>query len=273
MSGSSISTFQGADGFLAALTQAGYQSLLVVEPGQFSASITNIQLHQMRLSWVAEQLSRIAFRSLTPGMIRVVLPVRLGSLSCGGMTIGDGQFLMHGSGLSLHERTVGAVEWRDILIPSHHLMALTRALTGEPRTIPSEAQLWRAPGKLLRKLNALHEAATHLTEKRPRAPHSIQAAHGLEQELIGLLVECVSAGSVEIAHTSVKRSIEVVGAFENLLLSQAGRPLALPQVCQKLGICERSLRACFHRQLGIGPARYLRLHQAKIVDRAYSRLE
>ena len=261
MPGSSISTFQDANGFLAELKQVGYRSLLVVEPGQFGASITNILLRHLQLCCVAERPGRIACRRIAPDTTRVVLSVRQGVLSCGGLTIGDGQFLTHGPGINVHERTFGAVEWRDMLISSCHFATLSRALTGASLDIPAGIRLWRPPAALLRRLHALHEAATHVTERRPRASHTAQAVHGLEQELIQLLAECLSVATVETASAPVQRSADVVSAFEDLLSAQEQPPPDLPRICRMLGVRERTLRASCHRQLGIGPAHYLRLRR------------
>ena len=74
MSANTISTFGESDELSAALAEAGYRHLLVIQPGAFRARMTRITLDHVRLSFIEEQLARIASITLAPGAIRILLP-------------------------------------------------------------------------------------------------------------------------------------------------------------------------------------------------------
>ena len=74
MCANTISTFGESDELCAALAEAGYRQLLVIEPGAFRARMTRITLDHVRLSFIEEQLARIASITLAPGAIRILLP-------------------------------------------------------------------------------------------------------------------------------------------------------------------------------------------------------
>jgi AraC-like DNA-binding protein len=267
MSGSAISTFQDPDDFWAALKEVGYRHLLVVEPGAFRAQMTSILLSHVRLSHVEERLARTAFVTLASATTRVLLPVTHGSVSCGGVALSEGHILTHGAGSGIHERVAGPVAWRDILIASRHLSGVGRGLPRARLNVPAAVRLWLPPAARLHKLSALHARATRLTESRPRKSRSAQVPHDLEQELIGLLIECLSFASIDTDASDISQNIEIVARFEKTMRAHGGQILKVPTICRQLGVDERNLRRFCQSQLGLSPARYLRLRRMQLVHR------
>src|SRR6516162_6211262 len=131
-----ISTFGESDELCAALAEAGYRQLLVIEPGAFRARMTRIALDHVRLSFIEEQLARIASITLPPGTTRVLLPPLRGSLLLAGLICGNGRIMTHGAGQSVVERLNGPCRWRDIVISTRYLTTFSRALTGTTIVIP-----------------------------------------------------------------------------------------------------------------------------------------
>jgi len=84
----------------------------------------------------------------------------------------------------------------------------------------------------------------------------MQAAHGLEQQLLHALIECLSQGAEEETATS-RRHRDVLARFEDLLAVEP--PLPLTSICASLGASERLLRACCKKHLTMGPSSYRRL--------------
>ena len=102
--------------------------LLVTGRGEFRAHLTRIALNRMNLLSGEETLSRIAFISLGPRMVRVSLPVRGGaSLFWDGIAARPGEIVTHGPGHSLHERTDGPCRWRIIWLPASELAEICAA--------------------------------------------------------------------------------------------------------------------------------------------------
>jgi AraC-like DNA-binding protein len=93
-----------------------------------------------------------------------------------------------------------------------------------------------------------------------------EAAHGLEQQLIHVLVECLSAGSVEEETPAARRHRGIPARFEDLL--QAEPFPQISEICAALGFSQRMLRESCKKHLGIGPSRYRHLRRMQQVHRA-----
>jgi hypothetical protein len=205
MPSSVTSVFSEADEFGAALLKESYLGLLVTGPGAFRARLTQVALHRIRLSAAEEYLPRIAFVASPADTILVSLPRGRGPAPIwGGNTIGAGEIMTLGAGQRLHMRTDGPCRWGSIWVPAGELAQYGSALTGVAFSVPSAARWWRPRPAMIRHLRHLHSAAIDLVGTRPRTVIDAEAAHGLEQQLIHVLVECLSKGSViEVAPTDV----------------------------------------------------------------------
>jgi AraC-like DNA-binding protein len=267
MSVSTISAFGESDELCAALTEAGYRHLLVIQPGAFRARMTRITLDHVRLSFVEEQLARVASITLAPGTTRVLLPPLRGRLLLGGLMSDSGWIMTHGAGQSVIERLDGPCRWRDIVISTRHLTAFSRALTGTPIVAPPAVGLWQPTVRALRALSALHVAAMQVTEAHPGEQYSQQALHGLEQELIDRLVECLSGRPIGVYEARGERCAGIMASFGQSIDTYPDQLPSVAHLCQELGVDERVLRRCCHAHLGLGPVRYLRLLRMQRVRR------
>src|SRR5215471_626913 len=155
MRGTSISTFEESDEFLAAMREAGYQRLLVLEGGVYRARKTTLASGHLRLSRIEERQPRIALISLPRGLIRVVFPPPKGRLLCSGIIVPAGGFITHRGARLAHERVDGPCEWRQILAPVRDLAKYGRALTGAALVLPDGVSVWRPRPRAQRALVAL----------------------------------------------------------------------------------------------------------------------
>src|SRR6185312_1911914 len=103
------------------------------------------------------------------------------------------------------------------------------------------------PPDAMARLQRLQAAATTLAEDVPQMLAHPQASRGLEQALI---------------EATIKRR------FYRVIEERLDQPLYLPELCREIGTAERTLRACCHEHLGMGPKRYLLLSRMHLVRRA-----
>ena len=268
MSANTISAFGEADEFLAALKEVGYRQIVVTQAGAYLARMTRITLDHVRLSFVEEQLSRIASVVLAPGMTRILLPPVRGRILCGGVGT-DGRYIVtQGVGQRVIERLEGPCWWRDIVISSGYISKFGHALTGTPITVPSTVHVWHPTARALKALSALHAAATWVTETHPGAQHSQQASHGLEQELIDRVANCLSGGPIGVHETQGERCPGIIAKFAESIDTFRDELPPIAHICQELNIDERLLRRCCHAHLGLRPVRYLRVLRMQRVRRA-----
>ncbi len=184
--------------FASTLAKQGISNLVITGHGQFQARLTSIALHSLRLLAGEELLSRIAFITVPDDMILVVLQPGTGPASTwGGIVMQSRDIATLGAGFGTHVRTDDG-RWATILIPALELVRFGTAMVGHTFPVPVGIRRWRPPrvaGALLRRL---HASAIHTVECGHPELIGREAAHGLDQQIIGALVECMSADSIMV---------------------------------------------------------------------------
>src|SRR6516162_1489301 len=265
MPGSRASVFGEAEDFQAALSADGVAGLLVTGRGQFRARVTQVRLDGWRLAAVEEEQPRIAFVAVPADMVLVSFPIGGGpSPVWAGIEIRNGEMITLGPGQRLHASTFGSSHWGAIQLPDQQLADYGRVLSGAGFVVPPVAR-WRPPRAAVRQLRDLHRAAIRMAEARAGALNDPQAAHGLEQQLLGALIGCLSEGAEEETATD-RRHRDILARFEDLLVAEPSLPLV--NICAALGVSDRSLRECCKKHLGMGPSSYRRLCGMQHVHRA-----
>jgi AraC-like DNA-binding protein len=119
------------------------------------------------------------------------------------------------------------------------------------------------------KLYRLHEAAGELAKDAPQVLANRDAARGLEQALIGAMMDCLHEGQSSAEdRAAVRRHSTIMQKFHRLIEKHLDQPLYLPELCKEVGASERTLRACCQEYIGMGPKRYLLLRRMHLVRRA-----
>ncbi len=268
MLGSIVAAFSESDDYLAALRKAGCVELLVTKGGVFRARMTRVTSRRLLLTAATEQATRMACISVPPGMIRVLLPPRVGTLVCGGISLAGDDIISHGSGGPIYERLTGPCRWQDIILSAADITQFSRALTGTTIAPSSSVRRWRPPPATLRNLMALHAAAMRVTETHPGTTQGTEAARGLEQQIIERLAECLSAGAPVMGGAKTDRHADIVARFDGLARAHPNRSPSIVEMCATLGVAHRTLLICCQEQLGISPGRYLRLRRMQSARRA-----
>jgi len=165
-------------------------------------------------------------------------------------------------------RTDGPCRWGVIWLPTGELVRYGGALTGTAFAVPAGALWWRLRPAMMRHLRHLHSAAIRLVESGSRAMIDAAAAHGLEQQMIHALVECLSKGSVIEVDRATREHQDVGVRFEALLQAQPERSLRVAEICGPLGVSAPTLRISCEEQLGMGPSEYIRRRRMHLVHRA-----
>jgi len=264
MPGSRASVFGEAEDFQAALSADGVAAVLFTGRGQFQARMTQVGLERLRLAAVEEAQSRVAFIAVPPGMVLVSFPTDGGPSSIwGAVEIRAEEIITLGPGQRVHARTVGPCRWNAVQVPERQLADYGRALSGARFVVPPVAR-WRSRRAALRQLRHLHRAAIRMAEARAGALTDLQGAHGLEQQLLHALIECLSVEAKEETATE-RRHRELLARFEDRLAAEPFLPLA--DICRALGVSESSLRDCCKQHLGMGPSRYRYLRAMQRVHR------
>ena len=260
MLGSVTSLLGGPDEFQTALSNEGSISLFTTTCGQFRARLTRVELHRLRLSAIDEHLPRIGFLAVPTDMVLVSFPIgdQPGPM-WGGIRPSRSEFMTFGPGHRVHMRTQGPCRWGAIWFPARELAGYFHDLTEVALAIPSVAQTWRPPAAPGRRLLQFHGAAIRAAEARPETIINAEAAHGMEQQLIEALVECLSAGVSNEETATRHRHRAIVARFEEFLRSEPYPDLRTQNISAAIGVSDRLLRICCKEELGMSPISYVRL--------------
>jgi AraC-like DNA-binding protein len=267
MPGSRASVFGEPEDFEDALRADGIASLLVTGRGQFRARLTQISLDRLRLASAEEEVARIAVVAVPANTVLVSWPIGDRPAPVwGGIEMQIGQMLTLGPGNRVHVRTRGPCRWDTIRLPEKELLCYGRAMCGPGLVVPPAPAVWRPAPAAGRHLAQLQRAAIRMAEARSGALTDAEAVHGLEQQLIDALIQCLSSGPAAQETSAGRRHRCILAGFEDLLRADASH--FMTEICAELGISERLLRACCWEYLRIGPNRYVRLQRMQQVHRA-----
>lgn len=267
MPGSVTSVFGEAEGFEAALRDEGCIGLFVTKGGTFRARLTNILLDRLHLASAEEELARIFVIAVPANTVFVSWAIGEEPAPVwGGIGLRAGEMLTLSAGNRLHARTGGPCRWQMILMSQNELLCYGRALCGAQFVLPPGPAVWRPPPAAGRRLRGLHRAAIHKAAAGSRLLTDPEVAHGLEQQVIDGVVECLSSRPLTEESPAAGRHRGILAGLEDLL--QAEPLIRLAEICATLGVSQSLLRQCCERSLGMSPGRYQRLRRMRLVHRA-----
>jgi AraC-like DNA-binding protein len=265
MPGSGTRTFLDPDHYEASLRQAHIE-LVITSPGRFKAHLTWVELHQLQLLRCEEDFPRVGYLSLTPPLIFVGFSTHSGPLAVWrGTQLQAGDIMFHSRGERLHQWTPGPAVWSVIALEPAQLEKYGRTLSGEPLYSPREGQVLRPSPRDAARLRRLHAQACRLAETKPRILAHPEVARAVEQGLIHALVTCLTTAGTRADGFATRRHARIMIRFEEVLAEHLSRPLHMPELCQLIGVTDRTLRSCCAEFLGISPSRYVLLRRLRKV--------
>jgi AraC-like DNA-binding protein len=236
----------------------------------FKAQLTRLKLNDVELYHCCEYLSRIAYISLPPKCIFLSFPIGVGSLVCDGLTLRNGDTVVHSRDDHTHQRTGGARQWGLISIASDEFSRCGRALTGREMALPEASTVFRPARAEAMKLHRIFKQAFRFVETNHGFIKRPEAAREFEQKLLHAIVNCVS-GNAESQRR--ERHAAIMARFEEALSRHVGLKLAVPALCAEIGVPERTLRMCCTEFLAVSPMRYLQLKRLNDARAALQRAD
>ena len=264
MPSSSVRRFFDPDDYGASI-RGTVAEITITARGRFSAKLTRIDLHRLWMQRFSETLPRVAHATLPAGRTVVSFRTRPGpSLRRGGVEKTPTTLIVSAES-DYYQESAGPVHFGSMSLPTEEMLGTV----GEVKQVPSGgAILISSRPEAMARLLRLHTKAGDLAEKTPEIIADSNAAHGLEQALIHAMLDCVSQGRVDSDRSAVRRHQLIMRRFGQLLEAHCDDALFLPQVCEMIGVSERTLRRCCQEQIGMGPMRFLLLRRMHLVRRA-----
>ena len=212
-----------------------------------------------------ENLPRIAFVKVPLDRILVAFTLdKLSRQSWNGIRVDAEHLVVLGSGASAHARTDGPSRWRAICLPKQEFARYARALTGGTLRMPEGVSSWLAPPAALDELHTMHVEAMRSVRIASDTFATSEGGHGLEQQLIHAVVECLSKSKNKIP----VEGCEVMASFEELVRTEPNTAWSVAEVSRMLGTPDRLIRQSCQACIGMSPQSFLRLLRLHSVHRA-----
>ena len=270
MPGSGTRTFLEADHYEASLRQAQIK-ILIAPISKFKARLTWAELHDLQVLRCEEDFPRVAYVGLGPQLSFVTFSAQSGPLPVsGGTELPPGEIVLRGRGERLHQRTTGSFVWNVIALGPVWLEKYGRALSGKPFSLPPEGKILHPSPRDMARLRRLHAQVCRLAETKPKLLVHNEVARAIEQSLIQTLVACLTGASMGADARTRPRHAGIMIRFEEVLAEHLGEPLHMTELCELIGVTERTLRSCCAQFLGMSPIRYVllrRLSRARVALR------
>ena len=102
---------------------------------------------------------------------------------------------------------------------------------------------------------------------------STDAAHGLEQQLLHAVVDCLSQAPVSCEDPPERETQDTMLHFEQMLRCTKNNKASIAEICVRLRVSDRSLRRLCAQHLGMSPRSYDRLSRMYVARRNLRRVD
>jgi len=248
--------------------RSGNWEVYPTKRGQFHAKLTQITLNQLWMQRFHQKVPQIQTGTVTPDrtIVGFLSEYPQPALHHRGEQITRRDLVVN-IGV-MHQRTEGECRFGGMSLANEDFDAACQAITGREFVLPPSKHVIRPNPDLMLRLQKLHEAVAGIAENNPRLLEQAEVARALEQQLVHLMVRCVTEGSALKMADGVRRHDGIVTRLEELLEANPDTPLYLSEICTALRTAERTLRIACEEHLGMGPIRYLALRRMHLVRRA-----
>jgi AraC-like DNA-binding protein len=167
-----------------------------------------------------------------------------------------------------YRRCEPGLDYASMSIPAAELETAVEAIIGCELIEESDRHIFRLQPHLTLRLLKLHRMIGQLARDTPDILQLPEVLRALENELVHVMVRCLA--DVVDAKTKAhgRRHRANIALFEEFLEANQHMPLYLTEICEAIGVPERSLRASCEEHLGMGPIRFLTLRRLHLVRRA-----
>jgi AraC-like DNA-binding protein len=268
MPGGGTRTFLDPDHYEASLRDVKVEAI-IVSRGHFRARLTWAELHHLQISRCEEDSSRVAYVRLAPWLAFVTFPTNSAPFpGWGDMELQARDIVFHSRGERLHLLAPRSFAWSVIAIDPGQLERYSRALTGKPVTPPLERQVLRPSRRDAARLRRLHGQVCRLAETKSKILSHSEVARAIEQDLIHALISCLTTARARIDGFAGRDHADIMLRFEEILRENLTHPPSMTELCERVGVSERTLRSCCAESLGMSPIRYVLLRRLREVHRA-----
>jgi AraC-like DNA-binding protein len=237
--------------------------------GHFCAELTQVSMSKLWIHCAHEDLPRVYVGVVKPHRTAIgflTKPNQSPMLHCG-MAVSPGDIIINDTDM-MHRRTAANCDWGSLSLPKDDLDATCQAITGHEYAGSPLKHLVKPAPDLMSRLLKIHGMVDQLAKTMPDILSLPEVARALEQELLLVMIRCLTGGEPTSMTTGGRRHDMIIVRFEEFLESHPDQPLYLAEICAAIGVAERTLRVACEEHLGMGPIRFLSLRRMHLVHRA-----
>ena len=252
--------------------QAAEVEIYPTTRGKFHSDITQIGLNRLWMQRFHQQLAQVNSVAIRPGrkVIGFLTNEHQPTLQHCGMDVSAGAIIVNDFD-TMHQRSGVDLYYGAMSLPLDDFDAAAGAISGYEFPGTALKHLVRPSLALMSRLLELHKMVGQIAETTPHILELPEVIQALEQQLIHLMIRCLTDGLPARMTVGNQRHDTIVAKFEEYLEANPNKPLYLPEICAAIGAAERTLRNACEQHLGMGPIRYLALRRMHLVRRALTR--
>jgi AraC-like DNA-binding protein len=249
--------------------RSGEVELFPTVKGKFSAELTQVSMNKLWVHDAHEDLPRVYIGAVKRHRAAIGFLTRANqpAIQHCGMEVLPGDIVINDTDL-MYRRTEANCDWGSISLAQDDLDAAYTAVTGREFDGLGRKHLVRPPPELMSRLLNLHAMVGQLAKTAPDILSFPEVARALEQELILVMIRCLTEGEPSEMTAGGRRHDMIIARFEEFLECHPDQPLYLAEICAAIGAAERTLRVACEEHLGMAPIRFLSMRRMHLVHRA-----
>lgn len=245
-----------------AAIEHGEFDLVFAERARLRARSTRLALANLRLFGAESDLPTVGCARIPDGVLMVALSIKsTRPLKWGGVSAEPQDLVTIGPAQFVHLRTEAACRFGAIWLPAARFAALANAVAGKVIVVPPFVGRWHPPPEAGRRLRHLYSAALRTARLQKGRVAGAEAAHGLEQQLVHALAECLGGESTAASTPRTRQIQGLMSRFEEIVRRGTEFAPGVSGLCDELGISQGTLRHYCREFLGMGPGSYIRLYR------------
>lgn len=248
---------------------------LVTTPGDYRAELTRVDLDRVWLQHARQALPQVVHFKVPDerSALLFLADDQEAPAFLSGMDLSPADLVCYSPGAEHHFRTSAACHWQTMSMTNAALAEAGPALAGRDVASPSVTQVVRPAAHLMWRLRGLHAAGAHLAASAPDILAHPEVAKAIEQELVRVMIACLTDPSSAESARSTDRRLPVMRRFERMIEANEDQPLYVTEVCAAIGVTDRTLRLHCQDHLGMSPHRYLWLRRMQMARRALAQAD
>ncbi|HEY1781559.1 MAG TPA: helix-turn-helix domain-containing protein [Roseiarcus sp.] len=267
MGSSAVRSFSDPDEYDRAIRASDVSGLRLAKRG-FQSEITRVDLGAVWMQRFQETAPRLLRVAVHPSRSAVLFrtPGGNGGVRHRGKDFGDDVMMFLGSGAVDNQTSDGPIGFGSVSLSPTDLARFGLLLAERDLIAPRTTTMIRPPPNALARLRLLHAGAARLARTDPHRLEHEEVSRALEDSLITAMVDCLGRAEPIRGSYAGERRAALIRRMDEHLQEQDDFPVYVTELCQALGVSERSLERACQDHLSMGPKRYLglrRLHMAR----------